>query len=61
MEIVLDTDASNHRIGAVLSQGEIPLRAYASRTVSKAERNYYVTRREPFAIVEFVKQFRHYL
>ena len=61
---MLDTDASDHGVGAVLSQlqdgVEKPI-AFASRTLSKSERNYGVTRRELLAIVEFVKQHRHYL
>ena len=61
-KFVLDTDASG--IGAVLSQLqdgiERPI-AFASRTLSKSEGNYCVTRRELLAIVEFVKQHRHYL
>ena len=63
------TDASNHDIRAVLSQVkdgvEHPV-AYASRTLTKAERNYgkrerEITRKELLAVVEYVKQFRHYL
>ena len=61
---VLDTDASNVGIGAVLSQvqdGEEKVICYASKVLNKAQRNYCVTRRELLAIVEFVKQFHHYL
>ncbi|KAM0724690.1 Retrovirus-related Pol polyprotein from transposon 17.6 [Formica fusca] len=63
-EFILDTDASNIGIGAVLSQkqeGEEKVIAYFSRVLSKAERNYCVTRRELLAIVNSVKSFRHYL
>ncbi|KAK3750995.1 hypothetical protein QZH41_007605 [Actinostola sp. cb2023] len=65
-EFVLDTDALDHGIGAVLSpiqdwvENEKPI-AFASRTLSKSERNYCVTRRELLAIFEFVKHHRHYL
>jgi len=61
---VLDTDASDFAIGAVLSQeheGVERVVAYASRRLSHAEVNYCVTRRELLAIVHFVKYFRHYL
>ena len=61
---MLDTDDSNHGIRAVLSQlkngVEHPV-AYAKRTLTKVERNYCVTRKELLAVVQFVKQFRHYL
>src|SRR6266516_3276162 len=63
-EYVLDTDASNFAIGAVLSQqqdGEERVIAYASRTLNDAERNYCVTRKELLAVVYFTKYFRHYL
>jgi len=61
---ILDTDASNHGIGAVLSQkqGETEkVIAYFSRVFNKSERNYCVTRRELLAIVESLKTFHHYL
>ena len=62
---VLDTDASDTGIGAVLSQfhqdGSEHVIAYASRTLNKAERNYCVTRKELLAVVTFMKHFRQYL
>jgi transposase InsO family protein len=61
---VLDTDACDHGIGAVLSLGvdgvEKPV-AYASRTYGKSEKNYCVTRKELLAVVHFVKYFKQYL
>jgi len=63
-QYILDTDASNVGIGAVLSQvqdGEERVIAYASKTLHQAQRNYCVTRREALAIVTFVKHFHHYL
>ena len=61
---ILDCDASDQSIGAVLSQkvdGIERVCAYASRTLSKSERKYCVTRKELLAVVHFVKHFRHYL
>ena len=61
---ILDTDASDLAIGAVLSQkieGQERVIAYASRTLTKSERRYCVTRKELLALVNFVKYFRHYL
>ena len=62
---VLDTDASDMGIGAILSQvqddgGEVVI-AYASRSLSWQEQRYCVTRRELLAVVEFIHHFRHYL
>ena len=61
---IVDTDASNVGIGAVLSQqpgdGERVV-AYYSRALSRAERNYCVTRRELLAVVQAVRHFRPYL
>jgi len=61
---ILDTDASNHGLGAVLSQkqgGIEKVIAYFSRVLNKSERNYCVTRRELLAIVESLRSFHHYL
>ena len=61
---ILDVDASDKCIGAVLSQetddGECVI-AYGSRTLTQSERRYCVTRKELLALVTFVKFFRHYL
>lgn len=48
-EILLDTDASNEAVGAVLSQiqnGVERCVAFASKSLSKSERKYCVTRKE---------------
>jgi len=50
---ILDTDASNYSIEAVLSQIQEEkerIIAYYSKVFSKAEKNYCVTRRELFAV-----------
>jgi len=62
---ILDTDASNTGIGAVLSQkdssGSENVIYYASNRLSKAEQNYCTTRKELLAIFHYTKFFRHYL
>ena len=62
---ILDTDASDTGMGAVLSQvesgGTERVIAYASCTLSQAERRYCVTRKELLAVVTFIKHFRPYL
>lgn len=61
---ILDTDASNEAIGCVLSQiqnGREKVIAYGSRTLSSAEKNYCVTRKEMLAVIYFVKYYKHYL
>ena len=61
---IVDTDASLHSIGAVISQiqdGHERVIAYGSKVLSKQERNYCTTRRELLAIVHFVPKWRHFL
>ena len=61
---ILDTDASEHSIGAAIHQvqdGEEKVLAYASRLYSKAEKNYCTTRKELLAVVHFTKLFKQYL
>jgi transposase InsO family protein len=63
---ILDTDASNYGIGAVLSQvqagNEEPrVIAYASKTLSDSQRAYCTTWKELLAVVYFVKHFQRYL
>ena len=51
-------------MGAVLSQvqdGQEKVIAYHSRTLSKIERNYCVTRKELLAVAVAVKTYHHYL
>ena len=59
---ILDTDASDQAIGAVLAQrfdNKERVVAYASRTLMKTEHKYCVTRKELLALVFFVKYFRY--
>ena len=62
---ILDTDASDFALGAVLSQlddngQEHPL-AYASKSLSSSQQKYTTTKKELLAVVEFTRHFRHYL
>ena len=61
---ILDTDASEYALGAVLSQvheGEERVLAYASKALTHSQRNYCTTYRELLVIIEFVPHFKHYL
>ncbi|MCG8078348.1 MAG: Ty3/Gypsy family RNase HI domain-containing protein, partial [Candidatus Thiodiazotropha taylori] len=61
---LLDCDASNVGVGAVLSQiqnGEEKVISYFSKCLSRSERQYCTTRKELLAVVIAVKHFHHYL
>ena len=64
-QYVLDTDASDRGLGAVLSDrtvtGDERVIAYASRTLRQPELKYETTRKELLAVVYGLKQFRQYL
>lgn len=61
---ILDTDASDHQIGAALYQiqngVENPI-CFASHVLLKQQRHYCTTRKELLAVVKFCRHFRHYL
>lgn len=60
----IKTDASSYALGAVLVQGEGETEhpvEYASRLLTKAERNYSTTEREALGVVWAVAKFRGYI
>ena len=61
---ILTTDASNIGVGAILSQiqdGSEKIVAFYSSVNNKAEARYSTTEQELLAIVQAIKNFRHYL
>jgi len=64
VKFITDTDASNIGISGVISQvqdGSEQVVSYFSKSLSKAERNYCVTRQELLAIVKTLVHFYGYL
>jgi len=62
---MLRTDASDYGLGCVINQKAVdgsdrPI-AFASRSLSSVEKNYYSTEKECPAIVWALKKFEHYL
>ena len=63
-QYVLDTDASDTALGAVLQQeqnGKLHVIGYASRTLSSVETRYCITRRELLGVVYGLKKYRQHL
>ena len=62
--LLLSCDASQYNVGAVLSQvcnGDEKPVAYASRTLTTAERNYSQLEKEGIALIYGVRKFHNYL
>ena len=59
-EVTLQCDASEYGLGATLLQGGQPV-AFASRTLSRTERNYAQLEKECLAIVFECQHFDQYL
>ena len=61
---IMYTDASQRAMGAVLSQiqnGSKRVICYASKSFSKAQSRYSITKRKLLVIVNFTRHFKHYL
>lgn len=64
LPFTIQSDASATGVGGVLTQihdGKEKVIAYASRSLSRAERNYTVTERELLALIFCLEKFRPYV
>lgn len=63
-DFILETDASNSGVGAILAQetnkGIRPI-SYASRSLTQTERNYSITEKEMLAAIWAMEHFKYYL
>ena len=63
-DYILDTDASDKAVGAVLSQvqeGQEVVIAFYSKAMTRHEQAYCATRKELLAVISSIKNFHHYL
>jgi len=63
-QYVLDTDASDQALGAVLQQeqdGQLCVIGYASRPLTNVERRYCITRKELLGVIYGLKKYRQHL
>lgn len=58
--VVLESDSSDVGLGAVITQNGRPI-AYASRTLTSAERNYAQIEKECLSLVFAAERFEHYI
>ena len=56
----VETDASDHTIAASLNQAGRPV-AFFTRTLNKSELSHSAVEKEAYAIVESIKQWKHFL